>query len=221
MGTPKARRKHSAIALFLRCVAGIVDAMAKQNIGISKINPDLVALARPIDSLRNDDRNARLHGEKDLNVVKNSLAEYGQQKPIVILTDGKVIAGNGTLEAARRLGWSHIACVAFDSADEAKARAYAIVDNRSSDLSGWNFDVLSEELASLSTLNLELGFSAMELDKLLGTSEQKTKLLNDDDAAETHDVSAHQRTTSKEVHISSGDTTCPKCGFEFDRENAK
>lgn len=167
----------------------------------------------------------RAHGEKDLNVVKNSLAEYGQQKPIVILTDGKVIAGNGTLEAARRLGWSHIACVAFDSADEAKARAYAIVDNRSSDLSGWNFDVLSSELASLSTMNLELGFSKGELDKLLGSLEptNKTVIVNEgDDDGDSTDVSAHQRTlTSKEVHIAAGDTTCPKCGFEFDRENAK
>jgi ParB-like chromosome segregation protein Spo0J len=167
----------------------------------SKINPDLMMLAKPIASLRPDDRNARTHKEKDLGVIARSLDTYGQQKPIVVLTDGKVIAGNGTLAAAKSLGWTHIACVTFDNEDEAKARAFAIVDNRSSDLSGWDFDILSSELVDLSAVGLEVGFTTVEIERLVSST-----------APPTTDVSKH----SRELHIEAGNTTCPKCGFEFD-----
>ena len=89
--------------------------------GEARINAGLLPLARPIESLRCDPRNARRHAERDLAVLRQSLELHGQQKPIVALRDGKVIAGNGTLEAARSLGWERLAVVTYDDEDAAKA----------------------------------------------------------------------------------------------------
>jgi hypothetical protein len=62
---------------------------------VSKIAEALKPLTRPIDGLKLDPANARLHNERNLNAIKASLNKFGQQKPIVALPDGTVIAGTG------------------------------------------------------------------------------------------------------------------------------
>ena len=63
----------------------------------------LEALLRPIAEVTLDPANARAHSERNLQAIADSLDRFGQQKPIVITPDGTVVAGNGTLEAARSL----------------------------------------------------------------------------------------------------------------------
>jgi hypothetical protein len=134
----------------------------------TKINADLRKLARPIDTLHEDPKNARKHAERDLAIIAKSLATHGQQKPIVATKDGKVIAGNGTLAAARSLGWDKIAVVTYDDEDAAKQAAFAVVDNRSAELSEWDFDALVGTIAGLPVdLRADVGFTERELDGLL------------------------------------------------------
>lgn len=131
----------------------------------SKINPALEPLTRLTSTLKLDERNARKHERRSVDTIKASLSTYGQQKPIVALTDGTVIAGNGTLEAARELGWERIAVVTFDTEDEARARAFAIMDNRSAELSSWDFDSLFSSLRTVG--DYATGFSSEEIDGLI------------------------------------------------------
>lgn len=128
------------------------------------INPALSKLAVPISSLRPDPKNARAHGARSLAAIRSSLATYGQQKPIVALADGTVIAGNGTLRAATELGWPALAVVRF--ADEAKARAFAVADNRASELSEWDVDELVATLGTFEDPGTA-GFDASEVQELL------------------------------------------------------
>ena len=61
-----------------------------------------------VSELVSDPANVRKHDNRNLEAIKGSLLRFGQQKPIVINAKGVVIAGNGTLNAARSLGWSQI-----------------------------------------------------------------------------------------------------------------
>ena len=61
-----------------------------------------------IDALTVDPANVRGHSGRNLEAIAASLRAFGQQRPIVVDRDGVVIAGNGTLLAARQLGWTHI-----------------------------------------------------------------------------------------------------------------
>ena len=108
------------------------------------IAPDLRALARPIAKLREDPQNARVHGDPNLAAIKASLRAHGQRKPIVV-KDGVVVAGNGTLRVARELGWDALACVEYEG-PEALARAYAIADNRAAEQATWDPDLLATAL---------------------------------------------------------------------------
>ncbi|MBF0424096.1 MAG: ParB N-terminal domain-containing protein, partial [Magnetococcales bacterium] len=106
------------------------------------IIPDLLPLKVPVATLQEDPKNARNHSDQSTKQVAESLRLYGQRKPIVVnAKTGFVEAGNGTLRAARKLGWTHIAAVRVED-DHETATGYAICDNRTSELSFWNHDIL-------------------------------------------------------------------------------
>lgn len=153
-----------------------------------------------IDSLSTDPANVRVHDERNLSAIVASLRRFGQQKPIVIDTDGVVRAGNGTLEAARRLGWDAIDAVTTEL-DGVEVTAYAIADNRTADLAMWDEQALSEQLQSMQQVDADLlaavSFSESELEKLLSQFEPLTS-----------DESQGQLDETAKV-------TCPECGHEF------
>jgi len=103
---------------------------------------------RKIAELKNDPANARKHSPRNLKAIRDSLDVFGQQKPIVVDSRGVVIAGNGTLEAARELGWDEIA-VAVTDLDPAHAQAFGIADNRTAELAEWDTDVLGQLLEGM------------------------------------------------------------------------
>lgn len=103
---------------------------------------------RPIADFKPDPHNARQHSARNLEAIRESLHAFGQVKPIVALDDGTVIAGNGTLAAAKMLGWTHLAAVIF--ADVEKAKAFAIADNRTAELAEWDQVALATALQSFS-----------------------------------------------------------------------
>jgi DNA modification methylase len=119
---------------------------------------------RLIVDLLLDPENARKHSKKNLDAIKASLTKFGQRKPIVINNKGVILAGNGTVEAARDLGWDHIevAVVPADW-DEATARAYALADNRTAELAEWDENVLAKQLLELMDEDFDIEAIGFEL----------------------------------------------------------
>jgi hypothetical protein len=131
------------------------------------INPNLAALVRPIEGLREDPGNARLHPQRNLDDIRRSLFAFHQQTPIVALKDGTVIKGNGTLRVALALGWDRIACIEFDGTAE-DATAYGIADNRTGQSSEWDDEKLADLLSSIDgDVRINTGFDETEIGELL------------------------------------------------------
>lgn len=113
-------------------------------------------LAVPCDSIDYDPANARLHNDDNLSSIRGSLRSYGQRKPIVVnKRTGTVEAGNGTLQAARQLGWTHIAAVFVDD-DPNTAAGFSLSDNRTAELAEWDDEALAALLPQLKAGNDEL-----------------------------------------------------------------
>jgi ParB-like chromosome segregation protein Spo0J len=133
------------------------------------IIPQLEHLAVPLDELHALDRNYR---RGDVEAVMASYRRFGQRKTITAKVDGEVTAGNHQLEAARRLGWTHIAAVLLDD-DDATAKAWALTDNHSAELGDNDKDLLAEMLAEVAAADPELlaatSYTQTDLDALLGT----------------------------------------------------
>lgn len=126
-----------------------------------------------IDSIAPDPANVRTHSERNLDVIKGSLARFGQQTPLVVDGDGIIRKGNGTYAAAVALGWKKINVVRT-TLKGAEAIAYAIADNRSGDPevgSLWDNAALAETLEALkldeSIDELVTGFDAGEIAAIL------------------------------------------------------
>jgi hypothetical protein len=117
--------------------------VAKAKPDLSHIAAPLRHLAVPVESLVPDPENSRRHPEDNLNAIMRSLAEFGQDQPLVVREEGRVIIkGNGRWEAARALGWTHMAAVLV-SESEVRAAARALADNRSGELAEWDDAVLA------------------------------------------------------------------------------
>lgn len=150
-----------------------------------------------------DPNNARKHDQKNIDAIKGSLAKFGQQKPIVIDKNNVILAGNGTYQAARDLGWTEISAVVTEL-EGFNASAYALADNRTAELAEWDMNVLGSTLQSLREMDFELpdiGFDTSYIDGLLNPTQptiEGSKELGEEEFSEF-------------------DNQCPKCGFEFDK----
>jgi DNA modification methylase len=123
---------------------------------LDHITAQLRPLAVACDTLVYDPDNARKHPEGNLRALKTSLTTYGQVKAIVVRRDTNVVlAGNGTLEAARTLGWKHLAAVFVDM-DDTQARGYSIADNRTAEMAEWDYDKLAVSLRVLQDDDVDL-----------------------------------------------------------------
>jgi len=127
----------------------------------------LKTVTRKLDELTLDPDNARKHNsDVDVEAIRLSLLEFGQQTPIVVDEADIVVKGNGTMMAALKLGWTEIETIKTTLTGD-QLRAYAIADNRTAELSQWNTETLIAQLNELeATLQTAAGYSIDALDKL-------------------------------------------------------
>lgn len=131
-------------------------------------------------------RNSRTHSDEQVAQIAASIKEWGFTTPILIDTDGEIIAGHGRLLAAQRLGLEEVPTMTAKGWSEAQKRAYVIADNKLALNAGWNDEMLKIELDGLKDLDFDLdlvGFSDDELAKLLQEPE-KEGLTDEDEVPE-------------------------------------
>lgn len=113
------------------------------------VDESLTSLLVDIATLVHLDGNPR---RGNVDAIASSYSEFGQVRPIVIRPndDGTatIIAGNHQVMAAKRLGWSHIAAVPMD-ADDSRAIAFALADNRTSEMGKTDEALVSELLGTV------------------------------------------------------------------------
>lgn len=139
--------------------------------------------------------NSRIHTQRNLLTIKNSLETFGQVKPLIVQKSTmSIIAGNGTFQAMKALGWEKADCYILDI-DDKKAEAYCIVDNRATDQSEWDQKTLMTVLQDLSETDEELlnctGFDATEMEKML-------QFLEDDPFGENKKEEKKEKENKKE-----------------------
>ncbi len=171
---------------------------------VNRIAPSLrqAGLVVPIDSLTPDPLNARLHPENNVEAIRLSLRKFGQRKTIsVILRDGArvVMAGNGTMEAARLEGWTEIAAAVDDDLGEIDAIGYGLADNKSAELARWDFEVT----AQLDEMLQEAGESPV------GWDADMLKVLRKQNFVEPP---VDFKEVGEDIET---DHQCPKCGYVF------
>lgn len=159
--------------------------MADTKASTAAAAPELEVI--PIDELIADSMNSREHPDANRAAVEGSFGKFGAGRSVALDKDGVVRAGNQTLLAAKASGIKEVVVVKGrrdllvavkrkDWTDD-EAKAYAIADNRSGDLSRW----AAEQMAANVQLTAEavdyraLGFSDRDMTRILGESELDTE----------------------------------------------
>lgn len=93
--------------------------------------------------------NNKIHDEKQINLIANSISELGFQNPILIDEQNVIIAGHWRLEAAKKLQLAHVPCIVVTDLTKAQIKKLRILDNRIGDFAQYDKDALRTELAEL------------------------------------------------------------------------
>jgi len=126
-----------------------------------------------IQNIKPYKNNPRKISQKSIDMVAQSIEEFGYQQPIVVDKHNIIVVGHTRHQASLKLGLTHVPVVVGDFTEE-QAKAYRIADNRINEETGWDSKALQEELNALMDLDMDLnltGFSSEELDQLFAKQE--------------------------------------------------
>jgi len=84
----------------------------------------------PLARLKPYARNAKTHDAAQVAKIAASMAEFGWTVPVLVATDGELIAGHGRVLAAAQLGLTEAPVIILGHLTEAQRRAYRIADNK-------------------------------------------------------------------------------------------
>lgn len=138
-----------------------------------KIIAMLASFALPIDSVNSDPDNANEHPQESIDSLKDSLLSFGQYLPLIVQRQGMIVRiGNGRLEAARQLGWTHVACFVVDESEVASV-SRAITDNATGRLSHFNEEKLKKAIDVIRAGNEKVvGFLPGQLASLMSAASE-------------------------------------------------
>lgn len=92
-------------------------------------------------------KNPRLN-EETVKVLEQSIERYGYIAPLVVDEDSVIIIGHARFKALIKLGYKEIDVIVADMG-EAKAREYRLIDNKIAEASGWDEDILMDEIVAI------------------------------------------------------------------------
>jgi hypothetical protein len=126
----------------------------------------------PLDRLTLNAKNARKHSKKQINQIATSIKELGFNFPIAINTEQEIIAGNGRFQAAKLLKLPTVPTVLLYHLTPAQQLAFAIADNKLTENSEWDRELLAEQIKFLSEVDLSfeletIGFEVGEIDVII------------------------------------------------------
>lgn len=112
--------------------------------------PALADFVVPIDKVVPSDDNPR---RGNVAVLEQSLARWGQTKPITVVVDGdtlRIVAGEHIWRAAKQMGWTHLAAIPAEFTDRTEELAFMLADNRTHDLGlGYDPGLMAAHLEAL------------------------------------------------------------------------
>jgi site-specific DNA-methyltransferase (adenine-specific) len=169
----------------------------------------------PIASIKPYWRNPRKADESSVKAVARSISRFGFNQPLVLDKNNVIIVGHTRFKALMQLNFKEVPCVIADLTAE-QAKEYRIIDNKSNELTSWDWEKLIPELRELDLLELKPFFVDIDLDETLrdaaNISSPVTQERFDKRSAELNDrfKNGNKETLSDFINL-----MCPECGNEF------
>lgn len=117
-----------------------------------------------LDDIRSYANNPRKISDEAIDAVAESIKTFGFKVPVILDSDNVIVAGHTRVQAAQKLGLSEVPCVVADDLTPEQIKAFRLADNKTGELSGWDFEKLDLELEELTALNIDMSDFGFELD---------------------------------------------------------
>lgn len=111
-----------------------------------------------IDDIKPYENNAKIHTEEQIEQIKKSIKDFGMNDPIGIWKDNIIIEGHGRLLACKELGMNEIPVIRLDDLTNEQRKAYTLIHNQTTMNTGFDLDILNQELANIDIDMNDFGF---------------------------------------------------------------
>ena len=153
-----------------------------------------------IEKIKPYENNAKLHPPEQIEQIKKSIIEFGNNDPIAIDENNVIIEGHGRYQALKELQFKEVEVIRLLHLNEEQKKAYILAHNKLTMNTGFDFDILNLELDSIIDINMQdFGFD-IEFEK------------------ENQRISENKELDIDEFSDEKFDLECPRCGFRWNDE---
>ena len=178
-----------------------------------------------VDELIPYEKNPRKNDDA-VQYVAESIKQFGFKVPIIIDKNNVIVAGHTRLKAAKELGLKQVPCIVADDLTDEQIKAFRLADNKVSEKSSWDLNLLGDELKDLQNLDIDfdltdLGFGNFEISMLTEDIEPDEY---DNELIEEYSTNSEKNLTNKRVIITyktDEETTFLKKLFKENKEELK
>ena len=109
------------------------------------------------------------HNDEAVDMVAKSIQDFGFRYPILVDKNNVIISGHTRLKASYKLGLQKVPVMIADDLTDDKVKALRLVDNRTSEVASWDFDLLQKELDAI---EMDMNQYKFDYDELMVGSEE-------------------------------------------------
>lgn len=124
--------------------------------------------------------NAKEHPKHQIEQIVRSIREFGFNDPIAIDENNVVIEGHGRLEALKIMGIDSVDCIRLSHLNDQQKRAYIIAHNKLTMNTGFNMDIITDELDFLTTHDFDTTLTGFDTDELADILHEEKEVVEDD-----------------------------------------
>lgn len=177
-------------------------------------------IEKKIENITPYEKNPR-RNDKAVDAVANSIREFGFKVPIVIDKDGIIVAGHTRYKAAKKLRMKSVPCIVASDLTDEQIKAFRLADNKVSELSDWDIDLLNAELDDIVDFemgdfgfDLNLGDETYAVDSEVSTSGWFDRDVKDGDAHEANNDEYNEFVDKFKPKKTTDDCYTPKSVYE-------
>lgn len=121
---------------------------------IQEKGEDVNIIKVKINDIKQYENNAKLHPQEQIEQIKNSILQFGNNDPIAIDSDNVIIEGHGRYLALKQLGYDEVECIRLEHLTEEQKRAYILIHNKLTMNTDFDLDILNEELSKIENIDM-------------------------------------------------------------------
>lgn len=160
----------------------------------------------PLSSLKEAERNVRIHSDTQIEELKRSVNKWGQTRAIVCDENYHIMIGNGLFSALTQLGWTEADCYVYSGLTENDKKKMMMADNKIYTLGVDNLDVMEQFITEMKDFDIP-GYDPSLLETLCFEFDDADDYMTGygviDDATKTDMERASEKYTKKEATFAS------------------